>query len=51
VDRLEYQRQGRCWGCKGLGHVWTNYPTISSKPLSILAIVGGEGVVSGKEET
>lgn len=44
-ERLEYQRQGRCWGCGELGHVRAKCPTNPSKPLSITAV---EFTPSGK---
>lgn len=49
AERLEYQRQGRCWGCGELGHVRAKCPTNPSRPLSIVATAGGEGILSGKE--
>lgn len=49
AERLEYQRQGRCWGCGELGHVRAKCPTNPSRPLSIAAVAGGEGILSGKE--
>jgi len=49
VERLDYQKQGRCWGCGQVGHVQSRCPTNPSKPLS-LAVEGFEmdGIVSGK---
>lgn len=38
AERLEYQRQGRCWGCGQLGHIRAKCPTNPSKPFSIAAI-------------
>lgn len=38
AQRLEYQRQGRCWGCGKLGHIRAKCPTNPSKPLSIVAL-------------
>lgn len=38
AERLEYQRQGRCWGCGKLGHIRAKCPTNPSKPLSIAAL-------------
>ena len=46
ADRLEYQRQGRYWGCKKMGHIRSRCPTNPSKPLT-LAATGDEG--SGKK--
>lgn len=45
ADRLEYQRQGRCWGCGKMGHIRSRCPTNPSKPLT-LAATANEG--SGK---
>jgi hypothetical protein len=45
ADRLEYQRQGRCWGCGKMGHIRSRCPTNPSKPLT-LAATDDEG--SGK---
>lgn len=47
TERLEYQRQGRCWGCGLPGHVRNRCPTNPSKPL-LLAASGKEG--SGKDK-
>lgn len=41
ADRMEYQKQGRCWGCGLHGHVRAKCPTNPSKPYS-LAVVGEE---------
>jgi len=46
AERLEYQRQGKCWGCGLVGHVQAKCPTNLSKPLSIAAT--GETSDSGK---
>ncbi|KAG0574846.1 hypothetical protein KC19_VG296400 [Ceratodon purpureus] len=35
TERLDYQRQGRCWGCGLVGHIRSKCPTNPSKPLSI----------------
>lgn len=43
VERLDYQRQGKCWGCGLSGHIRSKCPTNPSKPLS-LAILGEEEV-------
>lgn len=45
IERSEYQRQGRCWGCGEVGHVRAKCPTNPSKPLSLAAI---DGVNPGK---
>ena len=45
TERLEYQRQGKFWGCCQVGHVCAKCSTNSSKPLSLLA---SEEVDSGK---
>lgn len=37
AERLDYQRQGRCWGCGLIGHVRARCPTNPSKPLSLSA--------------
>ena len=37
AERLEFQRQGKCWGCGELGHVHAKCPTNPSRPLSIAA--------------
>ena len=42
TERLEYQRQGRCWGCGKMGHIRSRCPTNPSKPLT-LAATGEEG--------
>lgn len=34
AERLEYQREGRCWGCGQLGHIRSKSPINLSKPLS-----------------
>lgn len=47
AERLEYQRQGRCWGCGQLGHVRSKCPTNPSTPLS-LAAMGNEGEETGR---
>lgn len=41
TDRIEYQKQGRCWGCGLHGHVRAKCPTNPSKPYS-LAVIGEE---------
>jgi hypothetical protein len=38
ADRLEYQCQGKCWGCGKQGHIRAKCPTNPSKPL-MLAIL------------
>lgn len=48
AERLEYQRQGRCWGCGELGHVRSKCPTNPSRPLSLAATTELESAVSGK---
>ena len=48
AERLEYQRQGCCWGCGELGHIRVRCPTSPSKPLLILATIGMEDTSSGK---
>ena len=50
AERLEYQRQGRCWGCGELGHIRAKCPTNPSRPLSISATMEMEETASGKEE-
>ena len=37
AERLEYQRQGKCWGCGREGHIRSNCPTNPSKPMALLA--------------
>lgn len=37
TERLEYQRQGRCWGCGKIGHIRSRCPINPSKPLSLAA--------------
>ena len=51
AERLEFQRQGRCWGCGQLGHIQARCPTNPSKPLSIAALAKEDTKVneSGKE--
>ena len=49
AERLEYQRQGKCWGCGEIGHLRTKCPTNPSRPLVIAATLGAEGSDSGKE--
>jgi Retrotransposon gag protein len=48
AERLEYQRQGRCWGCGELGHIRAKCPTNPSRPLSLAAATGSGSSVSGK---
>jgi hypothetical protein len=51
ADRLEYQRERRCWGCGKMGHIRSRCPTNPSKPLTLVA-TGDEGrdpKGSGKE--
>lgn len=43
AERLEYQRQGRYWGCGQLGHIQEKCPTNPSKLFSL--------AVSGREDT
>ena len=50
VERLEYQRQGRCWGCGEIGHVRAKCPTNPSKSLSISSVEGEENDFSGKDK-
>ena len=50
VERLKYQRQGRCWGCGEVGHVRAKCPTNPSKPLSISYIEGEENSFLGKDK-
>jgi hypothetical protein len=51
AERLEYQRQGKCWGCGQFGHVRGKCPTNPSRPLTIAAIGDVEGSSSGKDRT
>ena len=37
AERLDYERQGKCWGCGLPGHVRAKCPTNPSKPLSLAA--------------
>ena len=37
AECLEYQRQGRCWGCGRVGHIRSNCSTNPSKPMALLA--------------
>ena len=37
AERLEYQRQRRCWGYERIGHIRSNCPTNPSKPMALLA--------------
>lgn len=46
-ERLEYQRQGRCWGCGLLGHIRARCPTNPSKPLSLAVLEEEERGASG----
>ena len=43
AERLEYQRQGKCWGCEQVGHVHSNCLTNPSKPLALSALEKGAG--------
>jgi len=38
TKQLEFQRQGRCWGCGQLGHIQARCPTNPSKSLSLVAL-------------
>ena len=49
AERLEYQRQGKCWGCGRIGHVRAKCPTNPSRPLSLAAMVEENDGTSGKE--
>ena len=51
AERLEYQRQGRCWGCGQLGHIRTKCPTNPSKSYSLAVMDNEEDETnnSGKE--
>lgn len=49
AERLEYQRQGKCWGCGKPGHVRAKCPTNPSKPLS-LAVLEEEWVSQSGED-
>lgn len=49
ADRLEYQKQGRCWGCGELGHVRSKCPTNPSRPLSLAATRDTESGDWGKD--
>lgn len=42
AELLEYQRQGRCWGCGQVGHVCSNCPTNPSRIQTIGIIRIGE---------
>ena len=48
TERLDYQRQGRCWGCGLVGHVRARCPTNPSKPLSLSTLEFEPGE-SGKD--
>lgn len=50
AERLEFQRQGRCWGCGQLGHIRARCPVNPSKPLSLAALGKDDEIVeeSGK---
>lgn len=41
VERLDYQCQGRCWGCGLHGYIRSKCPTNPSKP-AFLAVAEGE---------
>lgn len=49
AERLEYQRQGRCWGCGEMGHIRSKCPTNPSKSISIAATEMTENASSGKD--
>lgn len=51
AERLDYQRQGRCWGCGEIGHVRSKCPTNPSKPLSIASLEEEASEFSGKGRT
>lgn len=46
AERLDYQRQGRCWGCGLPGHIRSKCPTNPSKPSFLAAFEGEEMKVS-----
>ena len=48
AERLEYQRQGKCWNCGELGHIHVKCLTNPSWPLSITATTESESLVLGK---
>ena len=50
VERLEYQRQGRCWGYGEVGHVRAKCLTNPSKPLSISSVEEKENNFLGKDK-
>ena len=37
AERLEYQRQGKCWGYGRVSHIRSNCPTNPSKSMALLA--------------
>lgn len=49
AERLEYQRQGKCWGCGKPGHIRAKCPTNPSKPLSLAVLEEDEPSESGKD--
>ena len=38
AERLEYQRQGKCWDCRKSGHIRAKCPTNPSKPLFLATV-------------
>ena len=50
AERLEYERQGRCWGYGEIGYVRAKCSTNISKPLSISFVEGEESNFSGKDK-
>jgi len=38
IERLDYQRQGKCRGCGQVGHVRSKCPTNPSRPLNLAAL-------------
>ena len=50
VERLEYQRQGQCWGYGKVGHVRAKCSTNPSKPLSISSVEEKENNFSRKDK-